>query len=900
MKTVKPLRLSIMSRPYRWEGRVFLGVSALSLVSLGPEPKLFSEQDLWQLASEQIGPGNALDLGIPKRTPEWLVSGYGYTAHQENKTICAVQARVGGLVKSLTVSGDRYWLAGRMTTPQPFERMPLDWAHAFGGPDIAENPQGVGTVDEQVAGVHTRRLPNVEAPDARMVSHGQRVRPAGFGGIPPDWPQRTHMLGSDYGQDWLEHRFPGLAADADWRYFNAAAPDQQWVGAHEVPHEAAYELWNMHPTQAVLRGTLPPWRVRCFASWNKDGSDLQESSMRMTTVWMFPHVERAVLIWQGTFPIAQDDAADVQHLMAAIELPDAPRAMLHYETVLSKRLDPAQAVHAVRDSDLAPKSILGPWAAEQLSDMMARPMMRNARAGERRRHEEKRQELLRKGLDPAQYLPPPPGIEKLPEFDDLPAYSDRLQDQMEAMFTQAKAGSGQGAADAVIARVPPVAPAGAATRPRFDPNRLHDELKALRASADTLKVDAQTHGGVSDQPRLDPDETIARLREMHELERKAKSMSAEEMRESDAAHERKTDQVRQGHRYVAHLQNPAPVASSARSAKLRRRLEAADPTARRFARMNLAGVDLSRMDLRGADFSSANLEDADLRGAQLDGCNFSNAVLARARMAQASLVNAQLDHANLGGAQCDGTDFSGAHLPQTNCQKTEFRNCLFVGAQFENNNLQESIWQRCDLSRSRWTQVTFLKLALEDLVFKEAEFRQVVWIECVLTGLSFVKARMTSTSFVTTEASNGADFSQATLEVCSFAHGSAMAGAVFRGAMLKQCGLRTTCLDAADFRDAYLQNCDLSECRLVRARMDRLTAGESLFIRADLTGASLRSADLVDTNFSKADFRLADLGEANLFRADVSQAWIDSTTNLEGAYTQHAKVWPARSPEANR
>ncbi|RZL63914.1 MAG: DUF2169 domain-containing protein [Variovorax sp.] len=895
MKTIKPLRLSLMSRPYRWEGKHILGVSALGLVSLASDPKLFSEQDLWQLVSEEIGPGNTLDLGVPKSTPEWLISGYGYTAHQKDKTICAVQARVGGQAKSLTVSGDRYWLAGRMTAPQPFERMPLDWAHAFGGAEIAENPLGIGTVDEQINGVHTRRLPNVEAPDARMVSHGQRIRPAGFGGIPPDWPQRTRMLGSDYGQDWLEHRFPGLAADADWRYFNAAAPDQHWVGAHEVPHEAAYELWNMHPTQAVLRGTLPPWQVRCFVSRKKDGSDLQESQMRMTTVWMFPHAERAVLIWQGAFAIAQDDAADVQHLMAAIELPDAPRTMSHYESVLGKRLDPAQAVHAVRDSDLAPKSILGPWVAGHMSDMMARPMVRNARAGELRRHEERRRELLRKGLDPEQYLPPLPEIGKLPELDDLPEYSDRLQAQMDAAMSR-----GAGAGEAEVAGIRPLAASGAETRPPSASGRLHNELDALRARTERSKTSVQGHGGASDGQRLDPDQTIARLHEKHERELNSKSMSVEEVREAEAAHEKEAERIRRGHRYVAHLQDPAPVASSARSAKLRRRLGEVEPALRRFARMNLAGVNLSGLDLRGADFSSANLEDADLRGAQLDGCNFSSAVLARARMAQASLVNARLDHANLGGAQCDGTDFSGAHLSQATCQKTQFRNCLFVGAQFENNNLQESVWQRCDLSRSRWTQVTFLKLSLQHMLFEEAEFRQVVWIECVLGDISFVKARLAGSSFVTTEGGNGVDFSGAALEVCSFAHGSAMAGAVFRGATLKQCGLRTTCLDAADFRDAHLLNCDLSECRLVRARMDRLTGGESLFIRADLTGASLRNADLVDTNFSKADFRLADLGEANLFRADVSQAWIDSSTNLEGAYTHRAKIWPARSLEANQ
>ena len=57
---------------------------------------------------------------------------------------------------------------------------------------------------------------------------------------------------------------------------------------------------------------------------------------------------------------------------------------------------------------------------------------------------------------------------------------------------------------------------------------------------------------------------------------------------------------------------------------------------------------------------------------------------------------------------------------------------------------------------------------------------------------------------------------------------------------------------------------------------------------------SLRGANLIDANLSKSNLLGADLAQANLFRADVSQALFDGTTHMDGAYTQHAKVWPAR------
>ena len=101
----------------------------------------------------------------------------------------------------------------------------------------------------------------------------------------------------------------------------------------------------------------------------------------------------------------------------------------------------------------------------------------------------------------------------------------------------------------------------------------------------------------------------------------------------------------------------------------------------------------------------------------------------------------------------------------------------------------------------------------------------------------------------------------------------------------------------ADLTGARLDGSDFSECDLRQARLDRVVGGEALFVRADFTGASLRGANLIDANLSKATLSLADLSEANLFRADVSQALMDPSTRLDGAYTHGAKIWPVRRTE---
>lgn len=898
MKTIKPFRLSILTRPFRRQQQDFLGVSVFAMASLAPEPLLMSDQDLWKLAAEEIGPGNVLDMGMPKIEPEWLVSGYAHTAHQDDKTQCAVKAVFHGQAKSLLVSGERYWLNGRATPPQSFERLKLDWAHAYGGPGEPENPEGIGSFDEVIHGVRTRRLPNIELPGARQDAPSRRIAPAGFGGLPPDRPQRLALMGRAYDQQWLQHQYPGFADDMDWRYFNAAPADQRLPGLRELPSRAAYELWNLHPQQPVMRGQLPDWRARCFVSFQQDGGALAEVALHLSTAWFFPHAERVILIWHGTQPIAEDDAADVRHVMPALELAGQERPLQHYQQVLQQRLDPANAVLILRDSDLVPKEIMGPWAGDQVPDVASLPLARNMRAGQEREHERMRARLQSEGLDPDQYLPPLPDPEARPpsSIDDLPEYAKRADQAFERMRAEAARGAQAGARG-----MPAAVQTGIdiPTLSQLGPRTLPDEVKA-RIERAMAEVASQT--GAPAPRRFDPDRMIRDLARIEEdmLRERRTPQASDEAAESARQREQAAERVRMGHLYGAHLLEAAPPASSIRSRRLRRRLEAAAAGERRFARMNFTGANLAGMDLRGADFSEANLEDVDLSDAQLDGCNFTRAVLARARLARASLTGARMDQANLGGAQCEGADFTGASFRQTLCHKTAFRTCVLAQALFEQTDLLESEWLRCDARGSRWEQVSMIKTALENVAFEGAVLKQASWVECGFKGVSFARATLTACSFVAVDAQEGCDFTEARLVTCSFVHGCTLVQATFGAASLKQCGLRGAVLVGADLTGARLEGCDFSECDLQRACMEGLSAGESLFIRADLREASLQGADLIDASLSKADLRFTNLQGANLFRADVSQAFIDGSTALAGAYTQGAKTLPARRVEPAR
>src|SRR5690606_11896376 len=124
-----------------------------------------------------------IDHVLPKTVPEFLVAGCAYTHHQDDKTQVAVRAEVGGLDKALLVFGDRFLIGDRPTAPAPFERMPLTWSNAFGGPQYAENPAGTGIEPVEVNGQWLVRYPNVEHGVDRY-QRGQRTgAPYGFGPV---------------------------------------------------------------------------------------------------------------------------------------------------------------------------------------------------------------------------------------------------------------------------------------------------------------------------------------------------------------------------------------------------------------------------------------------------------------------------------------------------------------------------------------------------------------------------------------------------------------------------------------------------------------------------------------------------------------------------------------------
>ena len=108
---------------------------------------------------------------------------------------------------------------------ETFERMPLVWERAFGGPEFALNPSGRGHRSGEDTDV-SLALPNLELPAHLIRGAGDTPQPACLAPVPPLWKQRWSKLGT-YDARWQKTRWPYFPEDFDWAFFQCAPPAQQ-------------------------------------------------------------------------------------------------------------------------------------------------------------------------------------------------------------------------------------------------------------------------------------------------------------------------------------------------------------------------------------------------------------------------------------------------------------------------------------------------------------------------------------------------------------------------------------------------------------------------------------------------------------------------------------------------
>lgn len=179
----------------------------------------------------------ASDFHIGKQATDVIVNGQAY-ADAANTRQMDVSAEVGAISKTIRVFGERVWQQGKISAPQPFERMPLTYENAFGGTVVidgeareheARNPLGRGFVGKAKRAVDGMPLPNLEDPRQLIGNPEDQPMPACFGTVAPHWEPRASRAGT-YDQQWQQSRSPYLPLDFNPQFFNAAHPELVYPG----------------------------------------------------------------------------------------------------------------------------------------------------------------------------------------------------------------------------------------------------------------------------------------------------------------------------------------------------------------------------------------------------------------------------------------------------------------------------------------------------------------------------------------------------------------------------------------------------------------------------------------------------------------------------------------------
>ncbi|WP_051711306.1 DUF2169 family type VI secretion system accessory protein [Andreprevotia chitinilytica] len=896
MKSIKPLSLGLLHRPYRIGDENRFVVAALGFFKLGETNERFLIDNLqWPQVAKALAPGQMLDEVMPKPVGEVLLNGTAHAPEGKPVAAMAVSLKVGTLEKTLRVVGDRTWSYGllpfyRISKPKPFTSMPLDYAHAFGGKKLPANPVGIGYSGNPFAafvGSNQGVLPNIENPAQPARLHWRRYDPAGFGPINISWTPRMTLLRAmqrpDVRKLTAQSPLPGLSANVDRTLFQLAQPDQRLPGFFSGGEP--YRLTGMHPDKAAIEGRLPDLTARAFIQrTSQSGEVADEVPMHCDTVWFFPELLLGVMIWHGEIAITDSLGLDVSTVLVAYERIGSPRPVDHYGRAIARRNDPATAGHDVfNESQLA-----ADYTPVEQARRQATQHMEQAASSAKQQavlDEQMADFWAKSGLKPpADFVPPkvpaPPFAMPAPQqVKDKDFDVGALLDAAKAYTAQAQKDAEQQQKEAgkKLAALPPVPPPTVREQQQKVLARasvtasdlqgqavLSPEWRSLLDAAASAPpfpeggpggisapVDKAMAVDTSSKSPLTPlrgrGELEATIAQLPAQQRKARLMSPEG--EKDAA---KLDPV------VAAWLGQQVALWHAGGAFL--------------AGRDLAGAKVAGMDFSGADLREVMFDYADLSGAKFVGANLQNAVLT--------------------GAVLDGADFSGANLQGANLNLSRGRSICFAGANMSRAQSDNAHWLAADLSRAKlagWraSSIDLSGASLDDasLVgavlpsanapdsqWRRANLDKTVLLRSTLRGADFSGAVLNRATLIESQLA-GSDWSRASFTaVVAGGEKTDWRGAILRGASGERSNWQGTSMTGADLSGARLNACDFSRCDLSEATLAGGVFGSCVFMAAKLNRAQAAGADFYQALAQKADFSDADLSGASLVQANVAEA----------------------------
>ncbi|MFL1551621.1 DUF2169 domain-containing protein [Pseudomonas sp. D47] len=736
------------------------------------------------------------DSGLKKARGSFAVHGSAYplTSEQQQQGM-AVRVRVASISKILHLHPPRTWqrgVAGVMPrTTGPLLPLPLDLHHAFGGAGWADNPDGSGYVADPDSCVGTS-LPQIEDALSPMRVPGQTLPIATLGPLPPHCLERREWWGTCDAQ-WTARRAPYPPLDCDARWFDAVPQDQCAPGYWSGNEDWCVE--GMHPQHPQVSGTLPALRVRLFVKRTALAHEVEEPTVHLDTVWLFPDVERVLLLYRAEVSVADLDGADIAQLGALYECAGAPCATV---AACCEKLWPcvkptAAAIPTARET-VDKEAIIrrmqasidaryATFAAEQGEVLECA-----ANLGKRFGKTLNRADYPATAPDLAALMPHPAA--KTPAFDPV-ALKARIHTAIEHAHAAAEKFLDQ-----------------TARRLNMHPEALRQQIKHAEQSASpALKIDPLSS---LDYLSLSPQHKASLHTQL--------SAGLQQMRETEQ-HIKQTM-----HALRAKLPGAIPGANPLRNAPPpTAHGDHIIPKAEPWTRALLEAAHTRGEHLEGAHFVDLDLSSSDLAGATLQRCVFDRCVLTGAQWLGADLTGSILRHC----------DLRHINLRDAQLAKSRFNACLLDHAQLGGASLQSAAWSAVKGQDIDLTNAKAADLQLD--------------LDCQLPGIRLDHADLANASLqgasLVGASLRGCDLQNALLHQCDLrsSHGyrlcarnadftgSNLSHIQWVGANLQQARLRKVRLEQADLRDsnlhavasegarglgARLQGAVLSYCRL--------------------------------------------------------------------------------------
>ena len=743
------------------------------------------------------------DFADFKLSAEVLLTGSCHAPGGQAVTECPVQLQVGQWSKSLHVFGPRRWSAVGRSKPEPFESMPLSYQNAFGGPGYDLNPVGKG--------FKCKELPTVEHPQKQIATKLDRPTPASLAPLHPDWPQRRNKVGTQYGKAWRKKRAPYFAEDFDWRYFSAAAADQQLEGY--LRGDEQFRLVNLHPDAPLIESRLPGLRARAFV---KDvAGRFREVEMRLDTLFFALDLGHVHLTWRGVDEVMEDDLEDVAYLLIASDkLDQEPESEEHYRTILEKfaadptgfyaDMDPKMLELAERMEQAGDGEDPYPDAPDQgnpVSNLLARKLGPFA---------SEMQEKVKAGIeDGKEQLPEDPEEKKLAVRGKM---DEALEKASELDFDSPP--------------VPVIPKPGAMPDPGLRPT-----MRKILAQVEELRKAADEEG----MREEDRDKLLAQAEELEQVPHDPR------WTEMDPEYTPPVEPIP--------TDEPGP--------------------GRNLSEQDLSGRDLSGMDLSGANLKATILTKANLKGANLKGANLTKAILYKTDLTGADLSEADLTRANGAAMRAKSACFRGATLNEGFFEKADFEEADLEGVTGSYQAFAHSKWTGAKATGAQLTHSDFSHADLSQADLSQGDFTRSVFEACRGPGVRFVEAKLERSCFSEAEFDE-ADFTAIDADR-SIWLSAKLDGADFRYAKMREAHFTKSKAEGINLSFANMSKSRLYRVRLEKAQLVQANLFKADLCKARLTDVNFSGANLYDAKFIGAQGKAADFTGAILTRCTLEQ-----------------------------